>query len=136
MEKWCPQRRPELQSTPRRLKGMSYDFVDTLCSRGHGGTSLGYGNSWIRGYQLSWGCVGVRVHGEMTELQKGKEGRSSTGRKWSIQVESIKLGGLSSAEARRRYFVVSLLLLHAVSLKSLFSHQGRETSVYFSTDTS
>lgn len=27
------------------------------------------------------GCVGVRVHGVMTELQKGKEGRSSTGRK-------------------------------------------------------
>lgn len=77
------------------------------------------------------GFVGVRVHGVMTELQKGKEGRSSTGRKWSIQVESIKLGGLSSAlaEARRRYFVVSLLLLHAVSLKSSFSHQGRETSV-------
>lgn len=77
------------------------------------------------------GCVGVRVHEVMTELQKGKEGTSGTSRKWSIQVESIKLGGLSSAlaEARRRYFVVSLLLLHAVSLKSSFSHQGRETSV-------
>lgn len=69
MEKWCPQRRPELQSTPRRLKGMSYDFADTLCSEGMG-DQFGVWEELDKRMSVVMGCVGVRVHGVMTKLQR------------------------------------------------------------------